>query len=106
MNSAANVLNLPPDSTALLTDLYELTMAYAYWRSGTADKEAVFHLSFRRHPFQGGFTIACGLASVIEYLQAFHFTDSDLEYLASIPGQDGKPLLSREFLRYLKGLRL
>ena len=58
MNSAANTLNLPPDSLALLTDLYELTMAYAYWKSGTADKEAVFHLSFRTPPFESGFTIS------------------------------------------------
>ena len=37
-------------SLALLTDLYELTMAYGYWKSGvsgTSAKEAVFHLHFR-----------------------------------------------------------
>ena len=51
-------------SLALLTDLYQLTMAYGYWKSGLAEKEAVFHLYFRKHPFNGGFTLACGLGPV------------------------------------------
>ena len=49
-------------SLALLTDLYELTMAYGYWRSGTHTKEAVFVHHFRKPPFGSGFTVACGLA--------------------------------------------
>ena len=49
---------------ALLTDLYQLTMAYGYWKSGArASDEAVFHLLFRTHPFGGGYTVACGLAA-------------------------------------------
>ena len=57
----------------LLTDLYQLTMAYGYWLSGRAEKEAVFHLYFRRLPFEGGFAIACGLGSVIDYLEHLRF---------------------------------
>jgi nicotinic acid phosphoribosyltransferase len=38
------------DSLALLTDLYELTMAYAWWREGRHRQEAAFHLLFRRAP--------------------------------------------------------
>ncbi len=38
-------------SLALLTDLYQLTMAYGYWKAQIAAKEAVFHLCFRRNPF-------------------------------------------------------
>jgi nicotinic acid phosphoribosyltransferase len=53
----------PNASLSLLTDLYQLSMASAYWESGTADKLAAFHLSFRKPPFDSGFTIACGLAS-------------------------------------------
>ena len=40
-----------PRRSALLTDLYELTMAQAYWTGGRADVEAVFSVSFRRAPF-------------------------------------------------------
>jgi nicotinate phosphoribosyltransferase len=91
-------------SLALLTDLYELTMAYGYWKSGIQDKETVWHVSFRRNPFQGGFTIACGLAPVLEYLREFRFDDSDIDYLGSLTGNDGKPLFTADFLDYLAGL--
>ena len=36
-------------------------MAYGYWKTGKADEQAVFHLFFRKHAFQGGFTVASGL---------------------------------------------
>ena len=39
----------------LLTELYQLTMAYGYWKSGKADQGAVFELFFRTSPFQCGF---------------------------------------------------
>ncbi len=91
---------------ALLTDLYELTMACGYWKSGAAGKEAVFHLFFRTAPFQSGFTLACGLAAAIEYLRDFHFDDSDLSYLATIKGRDHQPLFEPAFLDYLHKLRL
>lgn len=90
---------------ALLTDLYQLTMAYAYWKSGKADEEAVFHLLFRKQPFKGGFTIACGLADVIQYLREFKFEKSDLEYLAGLKGNDGKRLFEPAFLKYLGKLK-
>jgi len=93
-------------AAALLTDLYELTMACAYWKAGKAGQEAVFELFFRRPPFQSGFTVAAGLAPVIDFLSAFCFTDEDLAYLATLTGNDGRPLLDPRFLDYLKGLRL
>ena len=85
-------------SLALLTDLYELTMAYGYRRSGTADQEAVFHHFFRRHPFAGGFTVACGLAYLIDWLAHLRFDDDDLAYLRSLAGDDGRPLFDAAFL--------
>lgn len=91
-------------SLALLTDLYELTMAIGYWRLGMERHEAVFNLSFRKNPFKSGFTIACGLGYVIDYLQNFNFDDSDLSYLLTLNGNDGKPLFEKDFLKYLKNL--
>ena len=78
--------------SALLTDLYQLTMAYGYWKTGRADLEAVFHLFFRRTPFHGGFAVAAGLAGVVEYLTDFRFHADDLAYLATLTGGDGAPL--------------
>lgn len=89
----------------LLTDLYQLTMAYAYWKNDLAEREAVFHLSYRTDPFGGRFTIACGLAGAIDFFRELAFDESDLAYLASLSGNDGKPLFSRPFLDYLGQLR-
>jgi nicotinate phosphoribosyltransferase len=93
-------------ATALLTDLYQITMAYGYWKAGKAEQEAVFHMLFRKHPFKGGFTVCCGLADVIEYLRAFKFEKSDLDYLGELKGNDGQPLFEKGFLEYLGGLKL
>jgi nicotinate phosphoribosyltransferase len=92
-------------SQALLTDLYQLTMAYAYWRTGKADDEAVFHLFFRSNPFDGGYTIAAGLEAAVAYLEALRFNDDDRAYLATLTGNDGRRLFPDEFLDALAALR-
>lgn len=89
---------------ALLTDLYQLTMAYGYWKSGRAEREAVFHLFFRKAPFQSGFTIAAGLVSAIDFLKQYHFTEPDLQFLATLAGNDEQPLFEPGFLDYLRTL--
>lgn len=93
------------ESLALLNDLYQLTMSYGYWKAGLDKKETVFHLFFRRPPFQGGFTIAAGLETVIKYLENFHFDSSDIEYLASLKDPIGEPLFEKAFLTYLSELK-
>jgi nicotinate phosphoribosyltransferase len=90
----------------LLTDLYQLTMAYAYWKSGTHEREAVFHLFFRQNPFKGGFAVACGLERAVELMGAFRYDGGDLEYLAGLAGADGRPLFEPAFLEYLRALEL
>lgn len=92
-------------SLALLTDLYQLTMSYGYWKSGLDQKESVFHLFFRRRPFNGGFTIAAGLEYVVDYLENFHFEDSDLKYLSTLLDSENQPLFSDPFLSYLADLK-
>ena len=95
-----------PGAQALLTDLYQLTMAYGYWRTGRADQGAVFHLHFRKQPFPGGFTLACGLTDCIQYLRGFKFERSDLDYLGQLKGNDGRRLFDPAFLKYLSRLKL
>jgi nicotinate phosphoribosyltransferase len=91
-------------SLTLLTDLYQLTMAYSYWKSGKGNQQAVFHLFFRKAPFQSGFTIACGLEQAIDYLKNFKFSKEDIEYLATLEGNDGKILFEQAFLNYLENI--
>jgi len=93
-------------SLSLLTDLYQVTMAYGYWKSGTAEKEAVFNLYFRKNPFGGGYTIACGLSNVIGYIEQFSFSRKDLRYLRTLTGNDGQPLFEEAFIEYLAALKL
>ncbi|MEO0475839.1 MAG: nicotinate phosphoribosyltransferase [Planctomycetota bacterium] len=88
----------------LLTDLYQLTMAYGYWKLGRAEQEAVFHLFFRKAPFGGGYAIAGGLAYAVELMQQFRFELDDLAYLGTLTGNDGKPLFEQAFLDYLADL--
>jgi nicotinate phosphoribosyltransferase len=92
-------------SLALVTDLYQLTMACGYWKGGDADREAVFHLTFRRAPFGGGYAIAAGLAPAIAFLQRLRFDDGDRAYLATLRDNEGKPLFPQGFLDYLRDLR-
>ncbi|MFQ3640581.1 MAG: nicotinate phosphoribosyltransferase, partial [Chloracidobacterium sp.] len=95
-----------PMLSLLLTDLYQLTMAQAYWKSGRGEKEAVFQMFFRRHPFDGGFTVACGLQTLMDVLTQARFDDSDVDYLATLTGQDGQALFDADFLATLRDFRL
>lgn len=90
---------------ALLTDLYQLSMAYGYWKTGKAEQESVFHLFFRKNPFRSGFTLAAGLADAVAFLRGFQFTASDLAYLATLKGHDGRAHFEPRFLDYLSGLK-
>ncbi|WP_053404814.1 nicotinate phosphoribosyltransferase [Persicobacter sp. CCB-QB2] len=90
---------------ALLTDLYQLTMAYGYWKEGKQDQEAVYELYFRKNPFDGGYTIAAGLQFVIDYLENWSFDEPELQYLSGLKGPSGSPLFETAFIDYLKTLR-
>jgi nicotinate phosphoribosyltransferase len=94
------------NQSPLLTDLYQLTMAAAYWKCGRAEDEAVFHLFFRRTPFGGSYAIAAGLGDAVEWLRHYRFSAEDLAYLATMQGRDGSPLFESAFLDYLGDLRL
>lgn len=100
-----NFSHLYQQSLALLTDLYQLTMTYGYWKKGLDKKESVFHLFFRKPPFHGGFTIASGLESIVFFLENFHFDSSDLEYISQLKTSNEQPLFPPQFLDYLADLR-
>jgi len=83
----------------LLVDLYELTMAQAYWREGLADRPATFSLFVRRLPASRGCLVACGLADALSWLEQLRFEPEDLEELAALGG------FETGFLEWLGDLR-
>ncbi|XP_062142862.1 nicotinate phosphoribosyltransferase isoform X1 [Drosophila sulfurigaster albostrigata] len=84
----------------LLTDLYQITMAYAYWKSGKTDDQAVFDLFFRNNPFHGEFTIFAGLEECLKFLDSFHYSQSDIDYLRQTLPEG----IENEFFEYLGNL--
>ncbi len=83
---------------ALLTDLYQLTMAACYFDQGMR-QEATFSLFIRKYPESRHYFVAAGLAEALEYLETLHFTSEDLAYLKATG------LFKAAFLDYLEGLR-
>ncbi|WP_018659598.1 nicotinate phosphoribosyltransferase [Allofustis seminis] len=89
----------PDDSIAVHTDLYEINMAYTYFKEGIAQRKAVFEVYYRNNPFGMGYTLFAGLERVIQCIEKFRFTASDIDYLRK---EVGYP---EEFLDYLKNWR-
>jgi nicotinate phosphoribosyltransferase len=85
-------------SPALLIDLYELTMAQAYFEERMNDT-AVFSLFVRHLPPRRNYLLACGLDDVLTFLESLRFDAAALDYLRSINR------FSEPFLSYLEQLR-
>jgi nicotinate phosphoribosyltransferase len=79
-------------STALLTDHYELTMLGAALRDGTARRNCVFEVFARRLPTGRRYGVVGGTARLLDAIDAFRFTDADLEQLARARVVDGDTL--------------
>lgn len=89
-----------PMVTPLLSDLYQFTMAYAYWKAGKNNERAVFDLYFRKNPFGGEYTIFAGLEECIRFIANFKFKEEEIAFIrASLPKtcEDG-------FYDYLRGI--
>ncbi|MXX67750.1 MAG: nicotinate phosphoribosyltransferase [Gemmatimonadales bacterium] len=71
--------------SALLTDLYQLTMLKAYWEHGMHET-AVFEFFVRRLPPNRNFLLAAGLAQALDYLEGLRFEPDELEWLGGQPG--------------------
>ena len=80
----------------LLTDLYELTMMQGYFKNEGQNETVIFDMFFRTNPQESGYAICAGLEQVIEYVKNLHFSDEDIEYLATLG------IFEQDFLDYLK----
>ena len=82
----------------LLTDLYQLTMGYGFYRNNKHEEEVVFDLFFRKNALIT-YSIAAGLEQAMDYLLNWRFDDEDIAYLRSLK------LFDEDFLEYLKNMR-
>ncbi|WP_338786479.1 nicotinate phosphoribosyltransferase [Metabacillus sp. FJAT-53654] len=91
--------NFSDDSLALHTDLYQINMTESYWEDNIHNRKAVFEVYFRKLPFGNGYAVFAGLERIIQYLEDFHFSESDIAYLRDeLKYED-------DYLTYLKDLR-
>ena len=82
----------------LFTDLYELTMAQAYFRQGMG-APATFSLTVRGYPANRGYLVSAGLEDALDYLAGLRFDGEAVGYLRSLG------IFGADFLEYLRGLR-
>ena len=85
-------------NSALLTDLYQLSMLNGYMQRGM-DDVAVFEFFVRRLPKRRNFLMASGLELALDFLEGFRFTPNELEWMASTER------FSPQFIEYLAALR-
>ena len=79
----------------MLTDLYQLTMMYGYFKEGMQKNEGIFDLFFRPKE-DVVYAVMAGTESVVEYINNIHFAEEDIAYLRSLG------LFDESFLSYLK----
>ena len=103
-------------SLFLLTDLYQLKIAYVLFKLGLLDLEVVASLHTRKNPFggplakdtvesgDGGYTVHVGLSAMIDYIEHYLPDESDLRFIAGM-SENGKRLFDREFINFLRELR-
>ena len=87
-----------PRNYTMMTDMYELTMAYGYFLSGRDKCEAVFDSFFRKVPNSGGYAVMAGVDKVIEYIKNLKFSERDLQYFREFGFKE-------DFIEYLKNFK-
>ena len=83
----------------MMTDLYQLTMMYGYFKHDMAGNQAVFDLFFRKNQDNSAYAVMAGTQSLIEYINNLHFDSDDIAYLRSLN------LFDEAFLQYLSSMR-
>jgi len=88
----------------LMMDFYEITMVYALWKKGIADRTTVFDMFYRSNPDNASFAITAGLQEFIDFFQTMQegFSESDINYLKELPQCAH---FENEFFEYLLSLR-
>ncbi len=91
-------------NNGLLCDIYAITMAHDYWRLGMSERQAEFQLIFRKHPFNGHYTLFGGLELMIDHIQNWQFPREAIDFLSTLTFPNKQARFQPEFLEYLGGL--
>lgn len=83
----------------MMTDLYELTMMYGYFKSGMKDNRATFDMFYRNKDATTHYAIMAGLEQLIDYIKNLHFAEDDVQYLRSLG------IFDEDFLEELRRFR-
>lgn len=92
--------NYSIDNIALLTDFYEFSMAYTYFKEGKHEDIAYFDMFVRTIPDQGGYLLFNGLDRFIDIVSNFKYSEEDIQFLRNTKSFD------EDFLLYMQNLRL
>lgn len=88
------------NDAVFLTDMYEFSMAYTYFKEKRHKDIVYFDMFTRKIPDKGGYLIFNGLAKLIEAINNFKFTSDHIDYLRSHGFED------ESFLNYLLNMEL
>jgi nicotinate phosphoribosyltransferase len=90
----------------LYTDMYQLTMAQLYFRTGMHEKHALFEHFFRSYPDYGvhkaGYCVSAGLEWLLDWMQNARFGPRETEYLGSLKGRTGIRIFQDDFLKWME----
>ena len=92
--------------TPLFCDLYHLTMAQSWFLDGKAEEIKTSEAFFRKCPFGGSYLLCAGLGEFIQWLEQWHFTKEDIDYLRQEKNADGTAKFEEKFLNFLQGQKL
>ncbi len=90
-------------SAALLTDLYQLTMAAGYFHRGLAETRATCEMFVRRLPRERRYLVACGVDAALEYILSLRFTEEQIAFLRTVPSL--REAMTEDFEDYLRDFR-
>ncbi|MFA6227783.1 MAG: nicotinate phosphoribosyltransferase [Patescibacteria group bacterium] len=75
----------PSRISPLLTDFYQISMLYTYWKTNRQEQYAAFDLFYRTAPFDGQYAVFAGLSRILDFLSGFYLTQEEIRYLRSLP---------------------
>ncbi len=102
-NTRPNILE---NGTPLFCDLYHLTMAQAWFLDGKAEEIKTSEAFFRKNPFGGSYLMCAGLGEFVQWLENWHFTKDDIDYLRQEKNADGSARFDKRFLEFIKDKKL